>query len=654
MHMLSPRQIHLDFHTSELIPEVGAAFDAEKFAQTMADAHVSSVTVFARGHHGWMYYDSKKFPERVHPTLTNKNLVVDQVRALHARGIRAPLYVTVQWDYYTARNYPEWLARNLAGSLVGNSFAEAGFYQTLCVNTGYRDFLKAHVKELIDLFGDELDGFFFDIVGVRPCTCSVCRKMMTARGLDFSDEQDLLVFTKDSLDDFQKDMSAFIRNYREDCTIFYNAGHIGPCVKKTEDTYSHFELESLPSGGWGYLHFPTAARYARKLSLDCMGMTGKFHTAWGDFHSLKNQAALEFEAFRMLSYGFACSIGDQLEPCGKLGAATYRLIGNVFGQYEQYEPWGRPAKAITEAAVYTAESPLSTGGLSDEILGACQMLEELALQFDILDREMSPEGYKLVIIPENFRGDEQFAAMIDAYVKNGGKVIACGRGGADDEGKYPACFGVTCKGDNELYPDFILGNSPMATGLDEEGEYAIYMQGVQLESDTATPVLNAVAPYFARNAKHFCSHSYTPSTHGEAYPVAYENNGVIVFGHPMFGQYRANAPRWVKTLMGNAIDRLLDKAMVRHDGASTVSVTVLDQPQQGRKCVHILTYIPVRKSATIDIVEERTKVRDLTLTLNVPGGFTKARLVPCGTELPVCGNSITVPEVDGYAIVELT
>ena len=53
-----------------------------------------------------------------------------------------------------------------------------------------------------------------------------------------------------------------------------------------------------------------------------LGMTGKFHTSWGDFHSLKNKAALEFECFRMLSYGFAASIGDQLEPCGKLNPAT--------------------------------------------------------------------------------------------------------------------------------------------------------------------------------------------------------------------------------------------------------------------------------------------------------------------------------------------
>jgi hypothetical protein len=72
-----------------------------------------------------------------------------------------------------------------------------------------------------------------------------------------------------------------------------------------------------------------------------MGITGKFHTEWGDFHSLKNQAALEFECFRMLSYGFAASIGDQLEPRCVLNPAAYRLIGGVFGSFEEREQWAR-------------------------------------------------------------------------------------------------------------------------------------------------------------------------------------------------------------------------------------------------------------------------------------------------------------------------
>nr|HML47885.1 hypothetical protein [Clostridia bacterium] len=107
--LLSPRQVHLDFHTGEAIPDVAADFDAAAFARTAKEASVSSITVFARCHHGYLYYDSKRFPERVHPNLRRRDLMLEQVRALHAAGIRAPIYITVQWDLYSASSRPEWL-----------------------------------------------------------------------------------------------------------------------------------------------------------------------------------------------------------------------------------------------------------------------------------------------------------------------------------------------------------------------------------------------------------------------------------------------------------------------------------------------------------------------------------------------------------------
>ena len=64
---LPTRQIHLDFHTGPAIPDVGRDFDARAFARTMQQAHVNSVTVFAKCHHGHLYYNTKR-PER-HPGL---------------------------------------------------------------------------------------------------------------------------------------------------------------------------------------------------------------------------------------------------------------------------------------------------------------------------------------------------------------------------------------------------------------------------------------------------------------------------------------------------------------------------------------------------------------------------------------------------------
>ena len=652
MQMLSPRQVHLDFHTSEWIEGVGAQFDAETFARMAKEAAVSSMTVFARCHHGWLYYDSWRFPERVHPHLANRNLLVEQVRALHAQGIKAPVYITVQWDYYTANRHPEWLIRKPDGAHEGGPFSEPGFYQSLCVNTGYWKFLQEQTLEVMELLGDELDGLFFDIVGIRPCTCAACRKKMLEKGLDFGDEAQVRAFAKQSIDRFKQKMSAFVRKHNDRCTIFYNAGHVGPCTKDSKEAYTHFELESLPSGGWGYLHFPVTARYARKLGKDCIGMTGKFHTSWGDFHSLKNQAALEFEAFRMLSFGFACSIGDQLPPDGRLNAATYRLIGKVYRPFAEREAWARPSTPLVEAAVLTNESPLYEQQMSDSILGAAQLLEELALQFDIIDAEMDFSPYKLLIVPEDVAGSSALSEKLAAFTAAGGRVLSCGRG-ALDNGAYPACYPAQYAGERDAYPDFIVANGLLAEGLEPENEYAIYQQGAVLEN-AQNAVLFARAPYFPRAGRKFCSHRYTPSAGGEAYPTAALANGVLLFAHPLFAQYRDCAPGWVKQIVKNALDLLLPERLVRHDGASTVTVSLLDQPEHHRTCAHILSYIPVRKSATIDIVEERTQARDLHLTLHIPRGFTRARLVPEGIPLAVEGERVTVPCVDGYAIVELT
>jgi hypothetical protein len=84
------RQIHLDFHTSAQIEGIGADFDPDVFADTLERARVNSINLFARGHHGWVYYDTARFPERRHPHL-KRDLLREQIEACHARGIRTPV-----------------------------------------------------------------------------------------------------------------------------------------------------------------------------------------------------------------------------------------------------------------------------------------------------------------------------------------------------------------------------------------------------------------------------------------------------------------------------------------------------------------------------------------------------------------------------------
>jgi hypothetical protein len=89
------RQIHLDFHTSELIPDVGTAFDADTFGDVLDKARVNWITLFAKCHHGMSYYPTQA--GTIHPGL-KFDLLGEQIEACRRRGIVTPAYISVRVD----------------------------------------------------------------------------------------------------------------------------------------------------------------------------------------------------------------------------------------------------------------------------------------------------------------------------------------------------------------------------------------------------------------------------------------------------------------------------------------------------------------------------------------------------------------------------
>ncbi len=667
------RQIHLDFHTSEQIPDIGAEFDPEAWAQMLADAHVDSITCFARCHHGMIYYDTRLNPERRHPHLA-RNLLADQITAAHAHDIRVPIYTTVQWDYFTAQHHPEWLQVSADGCAVGQKPYEPGFYARLCVNSPYVDFLKAHVTELFDLM-PAVDGLFFDIVGDQDCSCPRCRAEMLDRGLDPADEAARQAFGREVINRFKADMTAYVRRHSEDCTIFYNAGHVGPRHREAQDAYTHWELESLPSGGWGYMHFPLAQRYARTLGLDCLGMTGKFHTFWGDFQSYKNEAALQFECFQMLALGAKCSIGDQLHPTGRLDRATYDLVGSVYRQVAAKEPWCRGATPVTEIALFTPEE-FTGQRLTPETIGAIRMLQEGGHQFDIVDSQSDFSPYSVLVLPDIAPFGSELAAKVEGFLAGGGKVIASFEAGLRPDGAdfALAAWGVQKTGDGPRdetgalvrgrnfprgdYVDYLTATGALARGM-RDVEHVMYMRGMEVAAAEDAEVLARVVPaYFDRTWRHFCSHRQTPSTGEEDGPAVVRRGNVIYFAHPIFRQYNQNAPRWCKLMFLNGLDLLLPDPLLRHQGPSTLLTAINAQADPQRWVVHLLHYIPERRGLDFDIIEDVIPLHELAVSLRAPGPVTRVRTVPEGEELSFAtvGGRVNfiLPRLHGHQMVEVT
>ena len=660
------RQIHMDFHTSEQIAGVGSEFDPERFADTLVNAHVDSVTCFARCHHGWIYYDTDVHPERRHPHL-ERDLLREQIEACHARGLRVPIYTTVQWDHLTAGEHPEWRVITPEGALEGTPPFEAGFYRKLCLNSPYVGLLETHTRELQAKL--PVDGLFFDIVQATECVCRWCLAGMRDQGLDPEDPAARDAFAIATLDRFRAGMSAFVREVTPDATIFYNAGHVGPAVRPVADAYTHFEVESLPSGFWGYLHFPVAQRYARTLGHDTLGHTGKFHTAWGDFHSFKNRAALEYECFRMLALGSRCLIGDQLHPTGAIDGHVYDLVGPVYAEVELKEPWCAGARPVSEIAVFTPEEFHGGGhSLSPAIRGVTRLLEELGHQFDIVDSAADLRGYSVVVLPDHIPVSDVLRDSLEAHVARGGSVLASFASGLDpgladfalgglgvrraDAGPLPV-FADT----RHEHCDYLLPRGAIAEGLPET-EHAMYLRGLAVEPANGAEVLaERIEPYFDRTWEHFCSHLQTPSSGRPGTPAIVHGERSIYFAHPVFTQYDTSAPRWCKTLVANALALLLPEPLVTHDGPSTLRVSVTEQPGERRWVVHLLHYIPERRGQRFDTIEDVIPLHELTVSVRAPGPVRAVTSEPGGDALAHETRDgrveVRVPRLDGHGLIAL-
>ena len=258
------------------------------------------------------------------------------------------------------------------------------------------------IHEVVRRWPDN-DGIFLDIIGPRPDYSEGALREMKRTGLNPELEADVATHAQRGLARYYERATAAARSTRADTPVFHNGGHV-PVGCAFNRFNSHLELESLPTGGWGYDHFALSARYAIATDRDFLGMSGKFHTTWGEFGGFKRSAALRYECGAMLAYGAKCSIGDQLHPNGEMNLDTYRLIGSAYAGVATREPWCSAVKPVARIALVSAEHPQSparsslTVSAADE--GVSRMLLELHLPFVVLDEAASWDPYDLVILPE--------------------------------------------------------------------------------------------------------------------------------------------------------------------------------------------------------------------------------------------------------------
>ncbi|WP_339816460.1 alpha-amylase family protein [Paenibacillus sp. FSL R7-0216] len=624
------RQVHLDFHTSEAIEGIGSRFSKQQFQEMLQLGHVDSITVFSKCHHGWAYHPTTA--NEMHPHLSF-DLLGAQIEAAHEIGVKTPVYLSAGLDEKLARQHPEWLIRDPHEKLSWSpDFMTPGYHQ-FCMNTPYLDILAAQVREVVTHY--DADGIFLDIIGVRECYCQSCVAEIRKRGSDPRNLEEMRRFWEETYLRYAKVMDDAVHAVKPGLPIFHNGGHVKRGRRDLAKLNTHLELESLPTGGWGYDHFPLSARYAQGLGMNFLGMTGKFHTSWGEFGGYKHPNALKYETALSLANGARISIGDQLHPTGLMDPATYALIGEAYREVEAKEEWCRDVTSVADVALLSAEASGVPGdSVQDADSGAVRILLEGNYLFDVVDTETDLTSYQVVILPDVITLDEPLKTKLEAFVSKGGKILATGRSGLSSDGtRFELDFGVkplkaSAFKPSYFRPDFELPSLSNAS-------FVIYADGQDIELDTNGHKLGSREnSYFNRDLFTFCSHQHTPSNLQDAGPGMVEGPSGIYAAWNLFEDYALKGSLPVKEILHYALDRLLQRKTMSSN-LPAQGVTTLQAQQASNRWIHHLLYAsPVRRGQNVEVIEDLPILSGIESTIAVPAPVREVYLAPQRTAIP--------------------
>ena len=627
------RQVHLDFHTSEKIAGIGKKFDKKQFQEALKVGHVNSITIFSKCHHGWAYHPSEK--NEIHPGL-NFDLLKAQIEAAHEIGVKTPVYLSAGLDEKYAVRHPEYLVRTPEGQTTWvKDFMTPGYHK-FCMNTPYLDYLLEQIKEVCENY--DADGIFLDIVGVQPCYCNNCIKTLEAEGKSRKNPDDVLDLAERVYANYTKRVRETIDSVKPGLPVFHNGGHIRGGRRDIAKMNSHLELESLPTGGWGYDHFPLSARYVQNLGMDFLGMTGKFHLSWGDYGGFKHVNALRYEVALSQINGAGSSIGDFNHPTGEMQMATYKLIGEAYKEAEERDKWLLGAKNVSQIAVLSSEAVINyykdharkRAGASTITpdVGCNRILLEGKYLYDYVDVETDISKYDLLILPDDIRVDENIKNKIDAFVKKGGKILASGQSGLFvDKDEFAFDFGAEYLGKNEFKPDYYKPDFEME-GL-FEGVYVMKCQGHKIKVTSGKSVGERQNSYFNRTLFQFSGHSHTPNNPESACDgVSIGKDGAYI-GWDIFEEYGNNGYLMHKRLVTHLIDELLgDKKVLRTNLPAQGITTVMEHKENNNLIVNLLYGAAVKRGKNVEIIEDLIPIYDTEVEVLTDKSIKNAYLAP--------------------------
>ncbi|MEN3284453.1 MAG: hypothetical protein V7607_5593 [Solirubrobacteraceae bacterium] len=444
------RHILLDMHVPDFDPGFLRCFDPAANVELYAQSGADAVMVYCNSHVGLSYHPTET--GAMHPGLDGRDVVGETVDLLHARGMAACAYYSVNFNNWAHERNPSW-GLELPGRWTG-PFGEDSRCRVCCpANPDYRRFARAQVAEIAA--GYEFDAFFFDMVfwpGV--CVCVSCREryrdetgrelpaVVDWRSPDWCDFQSarerwLLEQFTDLADEVKErrsipvfsNLGGIFGNWQTGLSLPLAVGNdvLGGDVMFSSGAPSAFaQLTSrLSASVWQYMH--SATDYVS-------GAAG--------VKSLDEQRA---HALMATAVGGQFMAIDAVLPDGRVHGATYDRLAEVFAATKPFEPFlgGHP---VVDVAVYyshdanvsfadngmaiedLAIEPFAPSEHAQAVFGACAALQRAHLPAGVITRADlgDLDAFAVVVLPNVLRMDDDELAAFRGYVERGGRLYASG------------------------------------------------------------------------------------------------------------------------------------------------------------------------------------------------------------------------------------
>ena len=656
----SIRQIHLDFHTSKYLQNIGKDFDKVSWQEALKEANVQSINIFAKGHHGYSYYPTKIGTQ--HPNL-NFDLLSEQINASKEIGVKTPFYFAVGWSSLDASNHPEWIIKDKNGkSKKGDLIESLGdddpyppfTWELLMPEGEYLNIILKQTEELCKNY--YVDGFWYDIIPNNAVNYNeYSRKDLKKVGIDVNNDLDVERYHIEKIKFFMSSCNDIIKKYHPNASIFYNwsthMNNSNTFKYKLYEFNTSFDLEDLPTTWEGYNEFPLRVKYFSNLNKPVTGMSGKFHTSWGEFGGYKYPNALKYEAASMISFGANVNFGDQLHPSGLIDKDTYRNIGNAFSYVKSIEDYGPGGLHRARTGVWMTYDNYAEQGTS-------LLLLDTQTNFVVVNNLLDWSDIELIILPSQQSLSTNDVVRFNKFLSRGGKLLVFGEGALEEDfSNFALDIGGTYIGKSDFDVDYTVVNESISNNL-VSSPFLNYLPAIKIMPHNRAEILATLRePYFNRTKAKYSSHQNTPyELQISQYPSIYKYDNIVVAAHPIDRMYLDYGAQIHRELFQNLLNKLLKNPMVKVKLPSSGRVNLLHFSKDNRYVIHLLYATPIQRGVA-QVIDDLVPIYNTQVEIMVEEDVKKVYLIPENVELEFIKSnnkiSLTVPEFTCHTAIVL-